>query len=87
MGYVGLSGYGYGAGGGGGVFYGFASCGGGGGFDPNAYYGLPRIVGAPADQSSPIQGVPVSNMDYIINGTIQVGTGKPGVLFLEVTKP
>ena len=46
--------------------------GGGGGFDPNAFYGLPVNT---------IQGVPVSDRGN------SAGPGKPGVLFLEVTRP
>jgi hypothetical protein len=73
-----FGGSGYGAGGGGGSGYSTIwPSGGGGGFDPNLYYGL----------TASISGVPVSDQVTKKLGNGYVGVGKPGVLFLELTKP
>ena len=82
------SGSGYGAGAGGGYASNFFG-GGGGGFDPNVYYNLPRVSGVPADQPSPLQDVPVSDtpLPPTSGNANVVAPGKPGVLFLELTKP
>jgi len=79
---VAFSGSGYGGGGGAGTGAARPS-GGGGGFDPNAYYSL---------ATDAIQGVPISDQiskTYrgIYGGYQASGVGKPGVLFLEITKP
>ena len=88
---VARSGSGYGSGGGGdGYADGYGSgtgtseggikynSGGGGGFDPNAYYGLPRKVFVPAGESNPIPGVPANSATLV---------GRPPALFLLLNKP
>jgi hypothetical protein len=82
------SGSGYGAGAGGGYANNFFG-GGGGGFDPNVYYNLPRVAGVQGDQPSPLQDVPVNDtpLSPTPGNMTVVAPGKPGVLFLELTKP
>ncbi len=80
---VAFSGSGYGGGGGSGTGGAWPS-GGGGGFDPNLYYGVsPSIPGVPiSDQVSKSYPPPL-----YAGGNQDSGVGKPGVLFLEITRP
>jgi hypothetical protein len=75
--FIANSGSGYGAGGGGGSWQYIWPSGGGGGFDPNLYYNI----------TPSISGVPESDTASKTIDNIQIGLGKPAVLFLEVTKP
>jgi hypothetical protein len=70
------SGSGYGAGGGGGTRLSIWPSGGGGGFDPNAYYGI-----------TPPITIPESDKNAKTIDNLQIGVGKPPVLFLRLYKP